>query len=176
MPGKRRDSKIKIVNAKKEDVSLILSFIKELAEYEKLAGEVTATEKLLRKTLFGGKSVVKVLLTYYDNEPAGFAVYFYNFSTFIGKPGLYLEDVFVKPDFRGKGIGKKILIHLARIARKKDCGRFEWAVLDWNKPAIKFYKNLNAKSMDEWTVYRLDREAINNLASVKFKGENFGSK
>jgi GNAT superfamily N-acetyltransferase len=163
MVNKKKDTKIKIVNAKKENVSLVLSFIKELAEYEKLLGEVTATEKLLKKTLFAKKSVAKVLLAYYNDEPAGFAVFFYNFSTFIGKPGLYLEDVFVKPAFRGKGIGKAILIHLAGHAKKNDCGRFEWAVLDWNKSAIKFYKSLNALPMDEWTIYRLDRDAINDL-------------
>ena len=144
---------------------MVLSFIKELAEYEKLSGEVTATEKLLKKTLFGKKSVAKVLLAYYENEPAGFAVYFFNFSTFVGKPGLYLEDVFVKPEFRGKGIGKAILIYLAGIAKKNDCGRFEWAVLDWNKSAIDFYKSIGAKPMEEWTVYRLDSEAINVLVS-----------
>ena len=165
MTDKIVGSKIKIVSAKKEKVSLVLSFIKELAEYEKLSGEVTATEKLLKKTLFGKKSVAKVLLAYYENEPAGFAVYFFNFSTFVGKPGLYLEDVFVKPEFRGKGIGKAILIYLAGIAKKNDCGRFEWAVLDWNKSAIDFYKSIGAKPMEEWTVYRLDSEAINVLVS-----------
>ena len=165
MTDKIVGSKIKIVSAKKEKVSLVLSFIKELAEYEKLSLEVTATEKLLKKTLFGKKSVAKVLLAYYENEPAGFAVYFFNFSTFVGKPGLYLEDVFVKPEFRGKGIGKAILIYLAGIAKKNDCGRFEWAVLDWNKSAINFYKSIGAKPMDEWTVYRLDSEAINVLVS-----------
>ena len=165
MTDKIVGSKIKIVSAKKEKVSLVLSFIKELAEYEKLSLEVTATEKLLKKTLFGKKSVAKVLLAYYENEPAGFAVYFFNFSTFVGKPGLYLEDVFVKPEFRGKGIGKAILIYLAGIAKKNDCGRFEWAVLDWNKSAINFYKSIGAKPMEEWTVYRLDSEAINVLVS-----------
>jgi GNAT superfamily N-acetyltransferase len=157
-------SQFKIVDAGKENAVLVLNFIKELAEYEKLSYEVTATEKLLKKTLFGKKSVAKVLLAYYEDKPAGFAVYFFNFSTFIGKPGLYLEDVFVKPEFRGKGIGKAILIHLAGIAKKNDCGRFEWAVLDWNKSAIKFYKSMGARPMNDWTVYRLDREAINNLA------------
>ena len=165
MTDKIVGSKIKIVSAKKEKVSLVLLFIKELAEYEKLPNEVTATERLLKKTLFGKHSVAKVLIAYYENEPAGFAVYFFNFSTFVGKPGLYLEDVFVKPEFRGKGIGKAILIYLAGIAKKNDCGRFEWAVLDWNKSAINFYKSIGAKPMDEWTVYRLDSEAINVLVS-----------
>jgi GNAT superfamily N-acetyltransferase len=164
MANEMLHSQLKIVNAKKENVTLVYNFIKELAEYEKLSKEVTATEKLLKKTLFGKKSAAKVLLAYFEDEPAGFAVYFFSFSTFIGKPGLYLEDVFVKPEFRGRGIGKAILIHLAGIAKKNDCGRFEWAVLDWNKPAIKFYKSMGAKAMNDWTVYRLDTEAINILA------------
>jgi len=156
-----------IRSAVKEDVGLILSFIKELADYEKLTDAVTANEELLLKTLFGVESVAKSLLAFYDDKPAGFAIYFYNFSTFIGKPGLYLEDVFVKKELRGKGIGKEILIHLANIALQKDCGRFEWSVLDWNEPSIKFYKNLGAKQMDEWTVFRLDKKGIENLALQK---------
>jgi GNAT superfamily N-acetyltransferase len=158
------NSKLKIIAATPEDVSLVFSFIKELAEYEKLSGDVTTTEELLSKTMFGENSVAKVLLAYYNDEPAGFAVYFFNFSTFVGKPGLYLEDVYVKPHLRGKGIGKAILIHLARIAKENDCGRFEWGVLDWNKSSIDFYKNLGAISMDEWTIFRLTGEALNQLA------------
>ena len=161
------NNEILIRQALKEDVGLILSFIKELADYEKLSDAVTANEELLSKTLFGEESVTKSLLAFYDNKPAGFAIYFYNFSTFIGKPGLYLEDVYVKPELRGKGIGKQILIYLANIAKEKDCGRFEWSVLDWNEPSIKFYKNLGAKPMDEWTVFRLDKKGIENLASQK---------
>jgi len=161
------NNEILIRQALKEDVGLILSFIKELADYEKLSDAVTANEELLLKTLFGEESVTKSLLAFYDNKPAGFAIYFYNFSTFIGKPGLYLEDVYVKPELRGKGIGKQILIYLANIAKEKDCGRFEWSVLDWNEPSIKFYKNLGAKPMDEWTVFRLDKKGIENLASQK---------
>jgi len=152
--------------AKKEDVGLILSFIKELADYEKLTDAVTADENLLTETLFGKEAVPKSLLAFYDNKPAGFAIYFYNFSTFIGKPGLYLEDVYVKPELRGKGIGKQILIYLANIANEKDCGRFEWSVLDWNEPSIKFYKNLGAKPMDEWTIFRLDKKGIENLSRL----------
>ncbi len=152
--------------AEKEDVGLILSFIKELADYEKLTDAVTADENLLAETLFGKDAVPKSLLAFYNSEPAGFAIYFYNFSTFIGKPGLYLEDVYVKPELRGKGIGKQVLIYLAKIASEKDCGRFEWSVLDWNEPSIKFYKNLGAKPMDDWTVFRLDRMGIENLSRL----------
>ncbi|RJP65729.1 MAG: GNAT family N-acetyltransferase [Ignavibacteriales bacterium] len=155
-----------IRSAEKEDVGLILSFIKELADYEKLTDAVTADENLLTETMFGKDAVPKSLLAFYKDEPAGFAIYFYNFSTFIGKPGLYLEDVYVKPELRGKGIGKQVLIYLAKIASEKDCGRFEWSVLDWNEPSIKFYKNLGAKPMDDWTVFRLDRMGIENLSRL----------
>jgi len=151
----------------KDDADLILSFIKELADYEKLTDAVTANKELLQKTLFGEEAVAKSLLAFYDDKPAGFAIYFYNYSTFIGKPGLYLEDVFVKKNLRGKGVGKEILIYLANIALEKDCGRFEWSVLDWNEPAIKFYKNLGAKPMEEWTVFRLEKKGIEDLASQK---------
>jgi GNAT superfamily N-acetyltransferase len=150
--------------AVKKDVGLIFSFIKELADYEKLADAVTADENLLMETLFGKEAVPKSLLAFYEDKPAGFAIYFYNFSTFIGKPGLFLEDVYVRKELRGKGIGKRILIYLAKVAKEKDCGRFEWSVLDWNEPSIKFYKNLGAKPMDDWTVFRLDRQGIENLA------------
>ena len=157
-------SKLKIVAATKKDVSLILAFIKELAEFEKLSNDVLASEEFLTKTLFGKNPVANVLLAYYGNEPAGFAVYFYNFSTFVGKPGLYLEDVFVKQHFRGKGIGKAIMIRLAQIAVEKDCGRFEWAVLDWNNSAIDFYKKLGAQPMHEWTIFRLAGNTLKKLA------------
>jgi GNAT superfamily N-acetyltransferase len=157
-------SKLKIVAATKKDVSLILAFIKELAEFEKLSNDVLTSEEFLNKSLFGKNPVANVLLAYYGNEPAGFAVYFYNFSTFVGKPGLYLEDVFVKQHFRGKGIGKAIMIRLAQIAVEKDCGRFEWAVLDWNKSAIDFYKKLGAQPMHEWTIFRLAGNTLKKLA------------
>ncbi|MCX6152088.1 MAG: GNAT family N-acetyltransferase [Ignavibacteriales bacterium] len=164
METENQSSKLKIVSARKEDVTIVISFIKQLAEYEKLSNDVTATEELLTKTLFSPGSVAKVLLAYYDDAPAGFAIYFFNFSTFVGKPGLYLEDVFVKPHLRGKGIGKAILVHLAKIAIEKDCGRFEWSVLNWNKPSIEFYKNLGAKPLEEWKVFRLDGKALEKLS------------
>ncbi len=151
-------------NAEEKDIPLILNFIKEIAEYEKLSDAVTADEITLKNSLFGENPAAKVLLAYLDEFPVAFAVYFFNFSTFVGKPGLYLEDVFVKPEFRGKGIGKQILIQLAKIAKENDCGRFEWAVLDWNEPAINFYKSLGAIQMDEWTVFRLSGKALDELA------------
>ncbi|HEX2869557.1 MAG TPA: GNAT family N-acetyltransferase [Ignavibacteriales bacterium] len=149
------------------DTPQILSFIRQLAEYEKMSDEVVATEKLLTEVLFGSDPAAEVILAYYGSEPAGFAIYFFNFSTFVGRPGLYLEDLFVKPELRGKGIGKALLIHLAKIAVEKKCGRFEWSVLDWNEPAIKFYKSLGARPMDEWTVMRVDGENLKSLAETK---------
>jgi GNAT superfamily N-acetyltransferase len=147
-----------------EDVSLILNFIKELAEYEKLSHEVQATEALLKETLFGEDATAEVIIGYYDNAPAAFAVYFHNFLTFLGRPGIYIEDIFVKPHLRGKGLGQKIFVYLARLAKERNCGRLEWWVLDWNETAIGFYKRLGAKAMDEWTVYRLSGAALDKLA------------
>lgn len=153
-----------IKKAEKKDVGTILNFIKALADYEKLSDEVVATEDSLRKTLFSEKSNAYALLGYYNEKPVCFSIYFYNYSTFKGKPGLYLEDVFVLPEMRGKGFGKQILKELAKIAKENNCGRFEWAVLNWNEPAINFYKKLGAKPMDDWTVFRLDEEGIKKLA------------
>lgn len=150
--------------ATEDDVPLILSFIKELAEYERLADEVVATEELLRESLFGPHRVAEVVIGYYEDEPVGFAVFFHNFSTFLGRPGLYLEDLYVKPTHRGRGFGRAMLRHIAQIARERRCGRLEWAVLDWNEPAINFYKKLGAVPLDEWTVYRLTGEALDKLA------------
>ncbi len=147
------------------DTSLILNLIKDLAEYEKLSHDVTANENMIKDFLFGNKVYAECIIAEYKNVPAGFALFFHNFSTFIGKPGLYLEDLFVKPELRGNGIGKALLIELAGIARERNCARFEWSVLDWNEPAIQFYKGLGAKPMDEWTVFRLDEAGINNLAN-----------
>ena len=152
-----------------EDVPLILSSIKDLAEYEKLLHEVVVTEDILRKNLFGENPVAKALLAYYKGAPAGFALFFYNFSTFLGRPGIYLEDLFVKPAYRGKGIGKALLIYLAKHARDNDCGRFEWAVLDWNQPAIDFYVNLGAKLKKEWIVNQLTGKTLTNLANQEIK-------
>ncbi|MGE5352072.1 MAG: N-acetyltransferase family protein [Acidobacteriota bacterium] len=156
--------KLVIKKACKNDTPLILSFIRQLAEYERMSDEVVATEELLEEVLFCNSPSAEVVLAYYNNEPAGFALYFFNFSTFVGRPGLYLEDLFVKPELRGKGIGKALLIHLAKIAVEKKCGRFEWSVLDWNEPAINFYKSLGARPMDEWTVFRVDGEKLKSLA------------
>src|SRR5579862_3055472 len=142
-----------IKHATISDVSLVLSFIKELAEYEKLSHEVIATEELLKETLFGENAHAEVIIAYLnDNTPIGFAIFFHNFSTFLGRPGIYLEDLFVKPEARGQGIGQKMLAYLANLAKQRNCGRFEWWVLDWNETAIGFYKKLGAKAMDEWTV------------------------
>ena len=149
-----------------DDLPLILRFIKELAEYERLKDDVVATKGILRESIFGESSNTAVLLAFFNNEPVGFAIYFYNFSSFIGSKGIYLEDLFVLPEARGKGFGKALLIRLAEIARDEDCGRLEWAVLDWNEPVIEFYKNLGAVPMDEWTVFRLDRKAIETLAGT----------
>lgn len=154
----------KIKPATVKDVPLILDFIKDLAEYEKLSHEVTATEELLTKNLFGSKAHAEVIIGYLDEEPISFALFFHNFSTFLGKPGIYLEDLFVKPQARGLGIGKKMLVHLAKLAKERGCGRFEWWVLDWNEPAIEFYKKLGAIPMDEWTVFRVTGKALDELA------------
>ncbi|MBX3007286.1 MAG: GNAT family N-acetyltransferase [Melioribacteraceae bacterium] len=149
-----------------KDVSIILELIKALADYEKAPHEVIADEKLLTQNLFGDKPYAETLIADYDGEPAGFALFFHNFSTWVGKPGIYLEDLFVKPHLRGKGIGKKLLIQIAKIAVERDCGRFEWAVLDWNEPSIQFYKNLGAKPMDEWTIFRMTEQQIKVLADI----------
>ncbi len=150
--------------ASEADVPLILRFIKGLAEYEKLAHQVVATEEILRETLFGANPKAEVVIGYYQNQPVCFALFFHNFSTFLGRPGIYLEDLFVNPEFRGKGFGRQLLAYLAKLAKARDCGRLEWWVLDWNEPAIKFYKNIGAKPMDEWTVFRVTGEALDKLA------------
>lgn len=157
-------SPLRIVPAAEPDVPLILSFIRKLAEYEKLSHEVIATENRLRDGLFGARPVAEVLLAYWANEPAGFALYFPNFSTFLCQPGIYLEDLFVEPEFRGRGIGKALLVRLAKIARERNCGRLEWAVLDWNRPAIDFYRRLGAVARNDWTVFRLAGDSLDRLA------------
>ncbi|GAB4300519.1 MAG: GNAT family N-acetyltransferase [Ignavibacteriaceae bacterium] len=158
------DKKIKIRFASRADSKLILSFIRELAEYERLADSVTADEYKIKKFLFSDKSFAECLIADYNDKPVGFALFFHNFSTFVGKPGIYLEDLYVQPEYRGKGIGKALLLEIIRTARKRDCGRVEWAVLDWNKPAISFYESLGAKPMNEWTVFRLDEKDISRLS------------
>lgn len=151
--------------AEEKDVPLILRFIKGLAEYEKLTHEVTATEDLLRETLFGTRQVAEVIIGEYHGDAVGFALFFHNYSTFLGRPGIYLEDLFVKPELRGRGFGKVLLAYLAQIAKERNCGRIEWAVLDWNAPSIQFYKKLGAVPKDEWTVFRLTGEALTTLAA-----------
>jgi GNAT superfamily N-acetyltransferase len=146
------------------DVPVILQLIRELAEYERAPNDVTATEEQLVDVLFGKKPSAEVRLAFAAEEPVGFAVFFHNFSTWLGRPGLYLEDLFVRPAERGKSYGRALLVDLAKIARERGCGRMEWAVLDWNDPAIQFYRKLGAKPMDEWTVFRLTRDGIANLA------------
>ncbi len=150
--------------AAEDDIPLILSFIRELAEYERLRHEAVATEAQLRETLFGARPYAEVVLAELGAEPVGFALFFHNYSTFLGKPGLYLEDLFVRPEARGKGVGRRLLVHLAGIARERGCGRMEWAVLDWNEPAIGFYRSLGAVPMDEWSVFRVTGEALETLA------------
>lgn len=152
-----------IRKAEAKDIATIFDLIKKLAVYEKLENDVITSEKELCENIFN-KNFAKVLIAEEDEKPVGFALYFYNFSTFVGKPGIYLEDLFVEPEFRGKGYGKALLIELSKIAEAENCGRFEWSVLDWNTPSIEFYKSLGAKPMDEWTVFRLDKEGISKLA------------
>lgn len=154
---------LKIRTAGPSDVSLIREFIEDLADFEKLNSEVLVTEDRLLETLFGDQPAAYCLLAEWENKPAGFALYFFNYSTFLGKPGLYLEDLYVRTEFRGFGIGKSLLKHLAAFAKSKGCGRFEWSVLDWNKSAIDFYLKLGAKPLSEWTVFRLDEDGINAL-------------
>src|SRR5205809_1631856 len=149
-----------------EDVPVILQLIHDLATYERAPDEVSATEEQLVEVLFGERPAAEVLLVFEGESPVGFAVYFYNFSTWLGRPGLYLEDLFVKPEKRGKGYGRALLVELAKIARDRGCGRMEWAVLNWNEPAIKFYRALGAKPMNEWTVSRLTREEIAKLGTA----------
>ncbi|WMJ86716.1 GNAT family N-acetyltransferase [Anaerocolumna sp. MB42-C2] len=149
--------------AEEKDVSLILSLIKELALYEKMSEYVTATEEILRESLFGRKAA-EVLIAEKGEVPIGYALYFYNFSTFIGKPGLYLEDIYIKPEFRGNGFGKVTLAFLAELAVKRECWGMEWTCLDWNEPSIRFYESIGAVHWNGWRIYRLKGEALHNLA------------
>jgi GNAT superfamily N-acetyltransferase len=156
---------LRIERATERDVPLILHLIKELAVYERMADDVVATEDRLRESLFGERPAAEVVVGYAGDEAAGFALFFHNYSTFLARPGLYLEDLFVVPKFRGRGYGKALLTHLARIAVERGCGRFEWSVLDWNEPAIGFYKKLGAKPLDTWTIFRVTGDALNKLAA-----------
>ncbi len=155
---------LRIAPATPSDASLILSFICKLAEYEKLSHEVVATEENIREHVFGANATAEVLLAYWHEQPVGFALYFRNFSTFLGQAGIYLEDLFVEPEYRGKGIGKALLIQLAKIAVERGYGRLQWSVLDWNTPSIEFYRRLGAVAQDEWTVYRVTGDALARLA------------
>lgn len=154
-----------IQHATEQDIPLILFFIKGLAEYERLEDRVVATEEILRETLFGKTRFAEVLIARFNDEPAGFALFFHNYSTFLARPGIYLEDLFVLPALRGKGIGKALLARLAKISKERNCGRLEWSVLDWNESAIGFYKKLGAVPLSDWTVFRLTGEALDELAS-----------
>ena len=147
-----------------DQTPLILKLIKELAVYEKLLDIVITTEEDLKETLFGKNKAAEVVIGYYNDKPVGYALFFYNYSSFAGRPGLYIEDIYVRQEHRGKGFGKAFLVYLARIAKENKCGRMEWAVLDWNEPSIEFYKKLGAIPMDEWTVFRLSRDAVEKLA------------
>ena len=149
--------------AEKRDVGVIMGFIKELAEYEGLAHEVVADEASLERFLFGEHPVAEALIAEFQTTPIGFALYFTTFSTFVGRPGLYLEDLYVRTNMRGKGVGTLLLQHVARLARERGCGRLEWSVLNWNKPAIRFYEALGARAMDDWTVYRLTDDHLSKL-------------
>ena len=151
--------------ARPEDVPTIAAFIRELAEYERLSQEVTLKEEHLKEHLFGKHRYAEVLIAEEDGAAVGFALFMHNYSTFLARPGIYLEDLFVRPAHRGKGYGKALLQELARIAVERGCGRFEWAVLDWNAPAIQFYKSLGATPMDEWTVFRLAGDALLKLGA-----------
>jgi len=158
------NSDFKIRPAAEKDVPLLMWFIRQLAEYERMSDEAVLTEESLRNSLFGPRPAAEALLGYLGDQPVAFAVFFHNFSTFLGRRGMYLEDLFVVPEMRGKGFGRAMLMELAKIARERKCGRFEWAVLDWNESAINFYKSLGAIPMDEWTVFRVTGEALDRLA------------
>ena len=156
---------LRIAPATESDVPVILKFIRDLAEYEKLSHQVVATEENIREHVFGPNPVAEVLLAYWYDQPVGFALFLRNFSTFLGQAGIYLEDLFVEPEHRGKGIGKALLTRLAAIAVERGYGRLEWAVLDWNTPSIEFYRSLGAVPLDDWTAYRITGDALDRLAA-----------
>jgi len=157
---------ISIRPATRKDVALIVQFVRDLAEYERDPKAAVATEEDFLRDGFGSEPKFHIVFAEWDGKPAGFAFYFYNYSTWQGRPGLYLEDLFVKPAFRGKGIGKALLLHLAKIAVENNCGRYQWQVLDWNTPAIDFYKSLGAEIMKEWLTMRVDGEALRKMAEM----------
>src|SRR5213593_4792080 len=157
-------SEVEIRAATEADVPLILQFIRDLARYEKLEDRVVATEESLRRTLFANPRFAEVVFADVDGQAAGFALFFHNYSTFLGQPGIYLEDLFVREEMRGRGLGKELLARLARIARERGCGRVEWAVLDWNAPSIAFYRSIGAVSLDDWMIMRLTGDALDAMA------------
>ena len=158
------NTSLEIRAAQPGDEAQILELIRALAEYEQLADHVRATPELLRRALFGTRPTAEAVVAEWDGEAVGLALFFQNFSTFLGRPGLYLEDLYVREAARGRGIGKALLLHLARLAHQRGCGRMEWSVLNWNQPAIDFYLSLGARPMNEWTVYRLDADALASLS------------
>ena len=164
MTAESENSDLLIRPATIEDCELILSFIRELADYEKLLHEVVADVSALQKTLFGDKPYAEVVIADYQAQPVGFALFFHNYSTFLGQPGLYLEDLFVRPAMRGRGFGKSLLAHVASVAVSRNCGRLEWSVLDWNQPAKDFYQSLGAEPMEDWTVNRISGQTLADLA------------
>ncbi|MCP3925445.1 MAG: GNAT family N-acetyltransferase [Desulfobacterales bacterium] len=157
-------SEIEIRDAKVSDAELILKFVTELAKYEKAEHEVKASVSDIERTLFSDENTTKAIISYIDGVAVGFAVYFLNYSTWLGKNGIYLEDLYVTPEHRGSGAGVKLIKHIAKIAVENDCGRFEWSVLDWNEPAIDFYNSIGATPQDEWIIYRLDGQALKDFA------------
>lgn len=159
-------STLTIRGATPDDVPTIFNFVKELAEYEKMSDDVVATEASFQTHLFGERPVAEAILAFADNEPVGVAIFFHSFSTFLGKPGLHLEDLYVPVAQRGKGYGKALLTHLAKIAVERDCGRYEWTVLDWNEPAINFYQALGAEIKREWLINRVEGDALKTLAAM----------
>jgi GNAT superfamily N-acetyltransferase len=150
--------------ATKKDVPVILDFVTKLADYERLSDEVVATEELLQRTLFGQRRTAEVAIGYFNSDPVGFVLFFHNFSTFLGRSGIYIEDLFVDESFRRRGFGRALLTHVAKLAAARQCGRLEWSVLDWNEPAVNFYKKLGAMPMTEWTVFRVTGDKLRQLA------------
>jgi GNAT superfamily N-acetyltransferase len=165
-PGDGRFDRIDIRSARVADVPLVLRFVRELAEYERLLDEVVATEEGLRETLFGPSPKAEVVFAMIDGVEAGFALFFHNYSTFHGRLGIYLEDLYVRPELRGRGVGTALLRHLAHLALERDCRRLEWSVLDWNEPALAFYRAIGARPIEGWTVHRVDGDALTRLASA----------
>ena len=161
------ETRLNIRSATEADIPLVLTFIRGLAEYEHLSHLVTATEETLRDALFGARPGAEVLLAFEAQTPVGFAVFFHNFSTFLGRRGWWLEDIYIDPAFRRKGYGRALLLHVARIAHERGCGRFEWSALDWNTPAIDFYKGLGAVPLDDWTIFRATGAALEKMAAMR---------